>query len=277
MSHTQCDTLASDAEVDAFQRDGVVPIRGLFGAWMDTLRRGVEANIASPSWRERTYRPDDGSAPFFQDYCTWSINPHYRAFVEDSPMAALAARLMRSQTARIFHDHILVKEPGNSIVTPWHHDQPYYFVRGEQSVSFWIPLDPIPRDIAIEYVAGSHRWGKAFRPSRFDGSTLYDDAQHEPVPDIAAARDTLPILGWALQPGDVVAFDFRTLHGAPANHSPQRRRVVSLRWVGDDAEFVERPGPTSPPFPALRYRTGQPFGGAEFPVIHPRRGRRGAR
>ncbi|MCP5152683.1 MAG: phytanoyl-CoA dioxygenase family protein [Ectothiorhodospiraceae bacterium] len=262
----------TDAEVDAFQRDGVALVRGLFTDWIEPLRRGVATNMARPSWRERTYHPADGSAPFFQDLCNWSVIPDFRDFVERSPMAALAARLMRSNVARIFHDHILVKEPGNSIVTPWHQDQPYYFVRGEQTVSFWIPLDPISRDIAIEYVAGSHRWGKEFTPSRFDGSKLYDDARNEPVPDVEASRDRLSIVGWAMEPGDVVAFDFRTLHGAPANHSTQRRRVVSLRWVGDDAEFVERPGPTSPPFPDLRYRTGDPFEGPDFPVVHRRAG-----
>jgi hypothetical protein len=27
--------------------------------------------------------------------------------------------------------------------TPWHHDQPYYPVDGEQIVSLWMPLDPV--------------------------------------------------------------------------------------------------------------------------------------
>ena len=175
---------------------------------------------------------------------------------------------MRSQTARIFYDHVLVKEPGNSVVTPWHHDQPYYLVDGSKSVSFWIPVDFVPRERSIEYMAGSHNWGKDFTPKRFDGSDLYVDDQNEGMPDIEADRKAFDIRSWDVEPGDAIAFHFRTLHGAPANYSSARRRVISIRWVGDDARFVKRPGKTSPDFPGLDYQDGQPFEGDEFPVLY---------
>lgn len=261
--------LIPDSDVDTFARDGVVLIRSAFAGYVDGARDAIEQNKANPSWRERTYRPDDGGAPFFQDYCVWAQFPGYEALVRSSPMAALAARLMKSNTARIFHDHILVKEPGNSVVTPWHQDQPYYLVEGEQTVSFWCPLDPIPQERTIEYVAGSHAWGKTFRPRRFDGTDLFEGDVSEAVPDIDTERGSLDMRGWEMEPGDAVAFHFRTLHGAPANASPARRRVISARWVGDDARFVKRPGKTSPAFPDLDYTDGAPFEGDEFPVLYP--------
>ena len=153
-------------------------------------------------------------------------------------------------------------------MTPWHHDQPYYLVEGQQSVSFWVPLDSVPRERSIEYVARSHRWGKDFTPKRFNGSNLYPDDQHEGVPDIDANRDAFDIRGWGVEPGDAVAFNFRTLHGAPANTSPVRRRVISIRWVGDDARFIQRPGVTSPDFPDLQFEDGAPFKGDEFPLLY---------
>ncbi len=268
MTATDIETLISDTDVQAFEEAGATVIRGVFTDWVDGLRAGIEANMANPSWRERTYRPADGSAPFFQDYCNWSLIPQYRDFVLHSPIAPMAARLMRSRTARIFHEHVLVKEPGNSVATPWHHDEPYYCVSASQTVSFWIPLDPVARDTVVEYVAGSHRWGKQFRPSRFDGSNLYADDASEPVPDIDARRDEFPIIGWAVEPGDAVVFHFRTLHAAPANRSTRRRRVISLRWVGDDAVYAARPGPTSPAFPELRMTPGEALDADVFPIIH---------
>ncbi len=258
----------TDVQVEEFQRDGVVLLKGAFADHVEPLRQAIEENKANPSWRERTYHPDDGGAPFFQDYCVWSQFGGYKSLVTESPMAAMAARLMQSKTARIFHDHILVKEPGNSIVTPWHQDQPYYLVEGQQSVSFWVPLDPVPRERTIEYVAGSHQWNKDFKPTRFDGTALFENDASEEVPDVDARRDELNILGWAVEPGDAVAFTFRTLHGAPANASPTRRRVISVRWVGDDAQFADRPGKTSPAFPDLEFTPGEPFEADEFPVIH---------
>ncbi len=261
--------LLSDVQVEQFQSKGAVLLKGVFLDWVESAQAAIEENKSNPSWRERTYRPDDGGAPFFQDYCVWSQFDGYKALVADSPMPALAARLMTSKTARVFHDHILVKEPGNSVVTPWHQDQPYYLVEGQKTVSFWVPLDPVPRERTIEYVAGSHQWGKSFRPKRFDGTDLFENDTSEAVPDVDAERDNLEILGWAVEPGDAVAFSFRTLHGAPANASPTRRRVISVRWVGDDARFVKRAGTTSPAFPDLDYEDGAPFEGPNFPLLYP--------
>ena len=206
---------------------------------------------------------------FFQDYCVWPHFSGYRALVVDSPMASIAAQLMGSKTARIFHDHVLVKEPGSTVVTPWHHDQPYYIVDGEQSVSFWVPLDHITRERSIEYVATSHQWGKSYTPKRFDGTDLYPNDNGDKIPDIDAIRKELDIRGWKMQPGDTVAFNFRTLHSAPANTSTMRRRVTSIRRVGDDARFVKRPAKTSPHFPDLVYEDGAPFSGEQFPILYP--------
>jgi len=266
-------TLTQD-QIDTFQNSGVVLLKGVFADQVAAAREAIEQNKANPSWRERTYRPEDASstssgAAFFQDYVVWNQFDGYRALVKDSTMPHLAAQLMQSKTARIFHDHILVKEPGNSVVTPWHQDQPYYLVTGQQSVSFWVPLDDIPRERTIEYVAGSHRWGKDFKPQRFDGTDLFAGDTAEAVPDVETNRADLDIVGWQMQPGDAVAFNFRTLHGAPANASPSRRRVISIRWVGDDARFVKRPGTTSPAFPDLNYTDGAPFEGPEFPILYP--------
>jgi ectoine hydroxylase-related dioxygenase (phytanoyl-CoA dioxygenase family) len=74
---------------------------------------------------------------------------------------------------------------------------------------------------------------------------------------------------WDMQPGDAVAFSFATLHGARGNHSTARRRAFSLRLVGDDARYIERPGPTSPPFPGHAMQAGDPLREDWFPVIFP--------
>lgn len=260
--------LLSNQQIEDFQKHGAVLLKGVFRDYVAEVREAIEQNKSDPSWRERTYQPDDGSAPFFQDYVVWDKFDGYRKLVRQSDMAQMAAELMQSNKARIFHDHILVKEPGNSIVTPWHQDQPYYLVEGEQTVSFWVPLDSVPRERTIEYVAGSHKWGKNFKPTRFDGTPLFNDDASESVPEVDELREQFEILGWEVEPGDAVAFSFKVLHGAPANVSPTRRRVISVRWVGDDARFADRPGTTSPAFPDLQFVPGTPFDGEEFPVIY---------
>lgn len=57
----------SEADIAAFERDGVIVIRQAFTDWMEPLREGVRRLMADPSPMERSVVPADGSAPFFQD------------------------------------------------------------------------------------------------------------------------------------------------------------------------------------------------------------------
>jgi ectoine hydroxylase-related dioxygenase (phytanoyl-CoA dioxygenase family) len=263
------DVLVTDADVAGFRVDGAVVLRGPFAGWVEVLRAGIERNIASPSADARIYA-GTGKGRHFGDYCNWARIPEYRRFIFESPAARLAARLMNSKTVRLFHEHVLVKEPESDVPTPWHHDQPYYNVDGTQTCSLWIPLDRVPRDTAIEFVAGSHRWGKWFRPDRFNKTPLNEDDGLEPVPDIDGRRGEHRILGWEMAPGDAVAFSYLTLHGAPANRqATNRRRAFSLRVVGDDARWVVRRGATSPPFRGVTLAHGSVMEAPEFPVLFP--------
>ncbi|HAT1618437.1 TPA: phytanoyl-CoA dioxygenase [Raoultella planticola] len=258
--------------IDSYQQDGVVLLKGIFRPWIDSLAAGVAELMANPSeyGHARTVVPKDGSAPFFQDYCNWSRIPDFERFVLHSPAAEIAAALMQSKTATFFHEHTLVKPPGGSTVTPWHHDQPYYCVEGQQNVSFWIPLDPVAEAISLRCIRGSHRWGDEYSPTRFNGSKLYAHSRFKELPDIDAHQDDYDIVSWALEPGDAVAFHYRTLHGARGNATARARRVFSARWVGDDATFADRGGVTSPPFPELTLKDGEALVSPLFPRVWPR-------
>jgi ectoine hydroxylase-related dioxygenase (phytanoyl-CoA dioxygenase family) len=256
--------------IDAFRTDGAVLLKGFFGDWVETLRAGIERNLAEPGPHQRIYTPQGSTGRFVGDYCNWARIPEYRDFVFNSPAAAIASRLMGSRTVRIFHEHVLIKEPGTREPTPWHHDQPYYCIDGAQNVSLWMPLDFVPRDICVEFVAGSHGWGRWFRPRKFSG-IAYDHKTDrlEDMPDIGAHREDYRLLSWDVEPGDAIAFHFLTIHGAPGNLSNRRRRAFASRWLGDDATFADRHGETSPPFPGLdqRLKPGDKLEVEEFPLV----------
>ncbi|HUY83574.1 MAG TPA: phytanoyl-CoA dioxygenase family protein [Steroidobacteraceae bacterium] len=253
-------------DVAAYERDGAVLIRGLFAPWVETLRAGVARNMAEPGPYAAENLPPGASGRFFDDYCNWTRIPEFERVVREPRIAAAAATLMRSQLVQMFHEHVLVKEPGTSKATPWHQDAPYYFVDGGQTVSFWTPLDPV-REASLRCVAGSHRWPKLVLPTRWlSEQNFYPNVdEYLPVPDPDAAG--MRVLEWAMEPGDAVAFNYRTLHGARGNHSANRRRAFSLRLVGDDARYVERPGRTSPPFPGHGMRAGERLRADWFPHL----------
>ncbi len=260
-----------DSVVEEFERDGAVCLRGLFDtSWLETLAAGVEKNFADPGPDSTVYTPQGKPGGFYDDYCNWRRIPEYEDFVLNSPAGEIVGRLMRSSSARIYHEHVLVKEPGTTEVTPWHHDLPYYGVEGERLCSIWLPLDPVPRSACPEFVAGSHRSGKLYYPRLFVSHENYGDGVEgfETIPDIDAERESRAILGWDLEPGDCIVFHMRTVHGAPATaHLKTRRRGFSTRWLGDDACFVTRPWKTSPPFPEVELEDGALMDHTAFPVV----------
>ena len=264
----------SDADVRAFQTDGVVCLRNLIPSdWIETLRAGVAANMDAPSQFGKSYTPEGNPGGFFGDYCNWNRIPEYRDFMTDSGIGRAAAALMQSPSARVFHEHVLVKEPGTREPTPWHHDQPYYCINGRQVVSLWIPLDPVARENVVEFVAGSHRWGKAFVPTKFTGAAYDRTPQEaEPIPDISARRAEFDVKGFAVEPGDAIDFHILTVHGAPGNaSSPNQRRALAARFLGEDAVYGERSGEVSPPYPEIRGKlaTGDALPADLFPTVWP--------
>jgi len=256
-------------KVDAYQADGAVLIKGLFADHVEALRAGIARNMAEPGPYAAENLKEGEAGRFFDDYCNWQRIPEFREVIEASDVAQVAAALMGSEGAQLFHDHVLVKEPGTAKPTPWHQDGPYYFVEGRQTVSFWCPVDPV-REASLRCVAGSHRWEKPVLPTRWlSEESFYPDPEaYLPVPDPDA--EGMRVLEWEMEPGDAVAFDFATLHGARGNEAGTRRRAFSLRFVGDDARYVERPGRTSPPFPGHDMVPGQRLREDWFPVLWPR-------
>lgn len=267
---SQPDSPLSDDAVETFARDGVVLLRGVFADWIERLQAGVDENLSSPGEFGRVYTKSDDSGRFFGDYCNWQRIDAYRDFFFSSAAGSIAAQLLGSDSVRIFHEHVLVKEPGTAQKTPWHHDQPYYCVEGQKLCSLWIPLDPVDKSVCPEFIAGSHRWNKAFLPTKFSGVAYERDEDLHVMPDIDADRASYDIRSWDLNPGDAIAFHFMTVHGAPENLSANRRRAFSARLLGDDATYVIRAGEMSPPFPGLEQRLapGAPMDAAEFPLIH---------
>ncbi|MFL4468356.1 phytanoyl-CoA dioxygenase family protein [Tateyamaria armeniaca] len=254
----------TDEDAATYQADGVVLIRGLFADHIETLRAGIARNMADPGPYASTNDRAGDTGLFFDDYCNWDRIPEFQPVVRDPQVAEVAATLMGSQSVQMFHDHVLVKEPGTSMATPWHQDAPYYFVQGQHTISFWSPLDPV-RAASLRCVAGSHLWPKDVLPTRWASETAFFEGDYMPVPDPEA--EGMRIVEYEMEPGDAVAFHFRTLHGARGNHSDARRRAFSLRLVGDDARYVTRPGPTSPPFPGHGMQAGQRLREDWFPIL----------
>lgn len=262
-----------EADVEAFQGDGAVRLRGVVDPfWIDLLKAGTEKVLAAPGKYGRTQSKPDDPGFFFTEYFMCDYQPEMRRYGLEGPGGAIAARLMRSEQVRFFYDGLFVKEPGTERRSDWHQDQPYYPVDGRQVMVLWTPMDPAPAEVALQVVRGSHLWGKAFTPVIFSTEQALEfDESYGEAPDVEAERDAYDVMSWEVEPGDVIAFAGMALHGAAGNPTGGRRRASQTTWLGDDAVFARRPGKLEPHFEDLDYPEGSALrDDSVFPRVWPR-------
>lgn len=268
--------------VEQYQRDGAVLLKGIFDdTWVEKVRRGIRKNLDKPSQYGETLTVKEGEGAYFNDYCNWQWIDEFREYVFDSPAASLVAQFTKSSQVSFYHEHVLNKEPSSSKRTPWHHDQSYYPIDGDKVCSLWMPVDPIPFETCVQFVAGSHLWPKWFYPRKFSSYNNYPSKEEStegknedqrrryfdvPVEEIDSGK--WPIIQWECEPGDVIVFHMRTVHGAAGNDSTiNHRRVLSTRWLGDDAVLASRPWEVSPPITG-GLQPGQRAISDTFPLVY---------
>ena len=236
-----------------YETNGVVILRGVFSAhWLDQAEAGIDATLRAPSQYSESVVGEGGEGAYFNDYLNWRHIPALRDYVLHSPAARIAKYLSGSRSITFYHEHVLCKEPLTAKHTPWHHDQSYYPLDGEQVCSIWMPVDHVMKKETLLFVKGSHNQGYFLpykfateRPYTVSNSSVSNPHTFNPIPDDITQLGE--VVGWEVAPGDCVVFNGKTVHGAPANMSSKHRRVLSTRWLGDDVIRAERPWVCSPP------------------------------
>lgn len=259
--------------VQQYVDDGATVVRGcLSEEWLDLLRRAVERDIENPGPLVHAYPSEDGGGRFHGNLRIWETDDTFRDFCLNSPLPELAAEFLSSEKINLLYDQLFVKEPGTLNRTRWHNDQPYWAMRGWQVLSFWVALDPVnARSGALEFILGSHRWGRWFQPETFGKAQGIQDYErnpdYEPIPDIEADRGRYEITSWDLSPGDVYVFHALTVHGAGGNQSSDvRRRGYAVRYTGDDVVYDTRPG-TNKGLRSDTHEDGEPLDSKRYPVV----------
>jgi hypothetical protein len=226
-----------------FRRDGVIFIENALDR--NTLKLAEEAF----QWTYHHPGPGAGAVllgtpgTFYQDQANPDCFEAYRTLLRDTCIPDIAAGLFGSNNVWLLYEQIWFKD-GNTHRTPWHQDLPYLPVEGDDLCVMWANLDPVAKEMSLEFVLGSHR-GPLFNPSAFNpddvSAALFKKDVLPPLPDIEATRDRWPIVSWATQPGDVVVFHPAMLHGGAPTRAGQPRRTLSLRFFGEHTFCAERP------------------------------------
>ena len=227
----------------AYADDGVVLLPGaLPPAAVAEAKAAWDWSLAHPGpGASRVKQTSD--ATFYQDLFNPDCLTGYRAMLEASPLPAQLAALLDSPDLWFFYEQVFLKEGGETRRTPWHQDSSYLSVGGEHLAVAWITFEPMAAADSLEFVKGSHR-GPLYNTSRFDlddeTTPISAKSSLPPLPDIEAARDQYDIVSFATQPGDVVVFHPRMLHGGAKTGPGQRRSTLTLRFFGTNAVYERR-------------------------------------
>ena len=252
----------TEHEIQAFRRDGVICLRGLYTPETIAILAEELDEIAQDT-------PSSNDTAIRGGLYQWMTRDRLRDFVLFGPTARPAQQALGSESLRFFYDQEFIKDRNLMEPTPWHHDYTYWPIQGEQIASIWAAMEPVsPETSALEFVAGSHLWDKRFRVIALGGKTVASE-QLEKIPDIEATRDQYDILSWTLEPGDALLFHALTLHGARGNASATRkRRAITTRWIGDGVTFKSSQG-----LPIIMWdhglNDGEAVSGPLFPQVLP--------
>ncbi len=248
------DSVVSEGAIAAYERDGVVCLRNAISRdWIDAIAEGMEIAIERGAESDLAFNIANPGEPgfFFYDTFMWQRIDQFRRFAFESNVADIARNVMRSTSLIFYFDFMLVKEPGTSRKTPWHYDEAYWPISGEQICNLWVAVDHIPIDTALRFVRGSHkRREQAFRAVHFDPNDTYADLPPVPSPpDWDTIKGDHEIVYAPLEPSDILVFHSRTHHSAPGNTlKSTRRRALATHWIGDDITYNDKSQETDPPY-----------------------------
>lgn len=221
-------------QVAAFDKNGHVLVPGIVSAeemtpWAEVIREVTFANQD----KDRAYEQDESVQSAIQQIQNlWLLDERVRRFVFAPRFARVAADLLGVDALRIYHDQAVFKPAGGSH-TPFHQDQYFFPLDGDEIVTMWIPLVPITAEMgSMTFGSGSHRFGSmgALALSEESERVFRNEVEDRGIP--------LESHG-AMSLGDATFHRGWTLHAAPSNPTPHLRAVMTVIWFADGLRGIE--------------------------------------
>ncbi|MBI5462394.1 MAG: phytanoyl-CoA dioxygenase family protein [Gammaproteobacteria bacterium] len=252
----QTDTGLSAADIEHFQRDGFLILRGFAApATVETLRGIAEEHlrreIAPLEYEADLHYPGAPSSRSAEGGRTvrrlLQAQGRHPAFTQWLDQPALLTRLHQLLGPEVLmplahHNCIMTKQPRFSSDTGWHQDIRYWAFERAELINVWLALGPEREDNGcLRLIPGSHRC--QYEKTQFDNAQFFRE-------DVAANRPLLEqALNAELEAGDILLFHCRTLHAATRNFSEQTKYSAVFTFRAGDNRPL--PGTRSAALPEL--------------------------
>ncbi len=223
----------SDEQITAFRKNGYIKLSEVVSQEIldyygrEITRLTIELNTQTKPITERsTY-----DKAFLQVMNLWESSPQVKEFVLGKRLGRIAAELLEVSGVRLYHDQSLYKEPGGGL-TPTHADQYYWPLASDRTITAWIPLQAVPKDMGpLAFYAGS----QAVEFGRTLG--ISDESEHQISDNMHTHGFTLDDRPFDL--GDVSFHLGWTFHRAGANTSNLPRSVMTMIYMDHEMRLAE--------------------------------------
>lgn len=229
--------VVSDADRDAFRRDGFVHLRAVMSAdEMDEISATYDAFLRGEIAVEGKDLNDMTTGEHGGDPRSYALvnvmlprryHPAWQGNAFERRATDIAEQLC-GEGMVIDFDQLLAKQPGRTdAVFGWHQDQAYWIDTDDRrTATCWLAVDDSTRDNGcMQFLPGSHqRPVRPHRPLHGDRST-----SHTLVTDLAPGEVMVPV---PIRRGDITVHNEGVLHGSGGNTSTdswRRAYIVALR------------------------------------------------
>ena len=235
-------TPLTDAEVEAFWRDGFVVRRAFFTP--PQLAALVDVLANDEALRRRTFGHDDGAGGAVE-LALWN-EPGEDAFGALARSASLVGAVTQLLGDEVYHYHskLNTKRPGGGGTWVWHQDYGYWYENGcltPDMLTVAVPLSPMSAaNGCLQVMRGSQRAGRVHH-GRIGGQT---GADPERVAALSTRFETTP---FEAEPGDVMFFHCNVLHTSAPNRSDESRELLLIAYNtrgNDPVKVHHHPGYT---------------------------------
>lgn len=185
-------------------------------------------NTETKSLEER----DTYGKAFIQVTNLWEKDETVRKFVLAERFAHVAAQLLGVSGIRLYHDQALIKEAGGGH-TPWHQDQYYWPLDTDNTITMWMPLIDVTKEMGtMTFASGSHKKG------RLSDLPISDESE-QVFKNFIAHHNFEQVNYGSLRAGNATFHSGWTLHSAPGNQSDTMREVITIIYYPDGARIIE--------------------------------------
>lgn len=230
--------LPSDTDVARYAVDGylvsppIISVPMLDAAWR-AISEFLQSDRSSidPKARLSDLRRRDGAALDHVGYLYHELAA-VRALIEHTCIAAIAARLARTSSIRLFHDRLLIKPAGSTAdaAIGWHVDRAYWFAcTSDEMLTAWIPFADVDDTMgSLAIIPGSHRWDDEplmATSHRIDMDRLWTE--------ITTGRD-VAATSLVMRRGQVSFHHCRVVHGSLPNLGLNDRPALAVHLQPGD-------------------------------------------